>query len=362
MASVVPRYLYDNLLTRSATVITPSSEQASLPRAALRNPLRSDVLRFKSGWTIVAGFNDKIDFNRSGVKVATVTAGNYATGAALATAIVTALEAADATPVWACSYSVSTFKFTISSDLSFTLLFGSGANVSADIAEDLGFAASDTSSGTSQVAGSTSYQSRHYVLFDLGSAASADYVVVINHNLSASGSARLVGDTTATPWVGPDVDQTLSGTSLRIVYFSSASKRYWAVILSDVQNSVGYGELGIASAGPRLELSKGFSYQTTPSTDQLSQVTYALDGPHYRLRRQERKVWTLGYKNLTDADRTALETMMTAMRAGGAFFFNWDSADPTNTIYAFLETGLTFPSAGAPGLWDATLTLKEALG
>src|SRR5687768_8839367 len=118
----IPRFLHTNRTQAAAAIRTASSTDTAFAISWLLDQMRSRVWRSKSGWTIVAGFNDKIDFNRGGVKVATIAAGTYTTAALLAAAVVTALEAADATPAWACSYSGSTFKFTISSDIAFVLL------------------------------------------------------------------------------------------------------------------------------------------------------------------------------------------------------------------------------------------------
>jgi hypothetical protein len=105
----------------------------------------------KAFWplTISAGVNDKIDFNRGGVKVATIAAATYYSAALLAAAVVTALEAADATPVWACSVS-ATGRVTISAGAtSFTLLFSTGANAATSARHVLGFGVVDTASATS---------------------------------------------------------------------------------------------------------------------------------------------------------------------------------------------------------------------
>jgi hypothetical protein len=120
----------------------------------------------KLGWNIVAGKNDKIDFNRGGVKVATITAGSYTTGAALAAAVVTAMTAADGGATWTCSYAANTF--TVGANLAFVLLFGSGTNLATSAAKELGFAVSDTGSATSQVAGNVSNHTREWVDIDLG--------------------------------------------------------------------------------------------------------------------------------------------------------------------------------------------------
>ncbi len=113
--------------------------------------MASTFSKFTFGFQVIAagasGANSKIDFNRGGVKAATVAAGDY-TADEMCAVIVTALEAADSTPVWACSFDVSTGKFTISADQAFTLLWGTGANAAADMHKLLGFDAADQASSS----------------------------------------------------------------------------------------------------------------------------------------------------------------------------------------------------------------------
>lgn len=160
------RIIYDNFIMRAGAVLTPSSEVTSLPRAALLRPLRSDVLRFQAGYDIRSNENDRIDFNRGGNKTATIAAGHYATPALLAAAVVVALEAADATPVWACAWVAGIF--TISSDLAFTLRFSTGSNKARSAHLDMGYTSTDKGSATSQAAEGASYQSRRVLFIDVG--------------------------------------------------------------------------------------------------------------------------------------------------------------------------------------------------
>ena len=85
----VNRVAYDNLLMKPGVILVPSSEEPSMTRQALLRPKIADVLRFRVGWTIRAGENDKIDFavGLAPDQTATVAAGKYPTGAAMAEAV-----------------------------------------------------------------------------------------------------------------------------------------------------------------------------------------------------------------------------------------------------------------------------------
>lgn len=92
----------------------------------------------------VTATNKYLDFtDDQGTQVAVIAEGTYATPVDLATAIQLALDAAS-TETMVCTYSSSTGKFTISSgSLVFSLLFGTGANAANEIAQTIGFTATN---------------------------------------------------------------------------------------------------------------------------------------------------------------------------------------------------------------------------
>lgn len=70
-----------------------------------------------------------------------------------------------------------------------------------------------------------------------------------------------------------------------------------------------------------------------------------------------RRTWSLVYKTLTPADKTALDDFMVTVK-GGADSFNW-THPVTSTVYAVrLEKPLKF-SYVSKDLYDVEMTLKE---
>ncbi len=104
---------------------------------------------------VVTTSNQKIDFEdtAAATKVATVAAGSY-TGTTLAIAIAAAMNAVvGVTGTFACAWSTSTFKFTISESAgptNFKLLWNTGTNKATDISTLCGYsdAADDTGAAT----------------------------------------------------------------------------------------------------------------------------------------------------------------------------------------------------------------------
>lgn len=106
----------------------------------------------KAFWPVtISASNGKIDFNRGGVKVATIAAGTYYSAAELATAVDAALTAADGATTWTVDFP-TTGKVRVSASAAFVLLFSTGANAAASARHILGFGVVDTASSTSAVA------------------------------------------------------------------------------------------------------------------------------------------------------------------------------------------------------------------
>lgn len=166
-----PPIIYRRGRVRSGLgTLSPSSEEPSFTRDALIRTGLMDRLQFKVGWDVVAGVNNKINFNRGGAKTATITAGNYATAALYGAAVKAALQAADATPTWTVAQNADTGLWTISTAAhSFTLLFATGTDRLASARLDLGMAAADTASSSNAVAGTVAvFQGMKFVYFDTG--------------------------------------------------------------------------------------------------------------------------------------------------------------------------------------------------
>lgn len=357
-----------NLGLASATTITAGSADTAFPVTWLRDAVPSKRWRSKLGWNFVTGFNTKIDVVVDGVtKVATITAGNYASGSSAAAAVQAALAAAATSGTWTASYDAVTKKFSAgSTNLGFKFLFSTGANVKSGAGVDLGFAVTDTTSGSALLtAGSSSYHSREYVLFDLGSSMSVTIGIAHGHNLSAAATVTLIGSSASTPWATPGTSQALAGddlTNKRLLTFTSQGYRYWAMVFSDVQNSAGYTELGVPYVGTYWVPARAYDYGHSRVAIRTSLAQRALDGGAvYMLVRKAPKMHRLNFRFLARADRDIYQAIEDAH--GHVFL----AKDPLNflgseTTYGVLSEG-TVKDAELPDFQsNIDVTLSEDLG
>lgn len=133
--------------SRTVTLTTGAYEPIDLAQhvaGLIAAVTTNSVCQIAYGFTIVAGYNNKLDFKTSGTPfTATFTAGDY-TGAALASHIQTQMNAVSAN--WSCSYSATTGLFTFGNSngsAQNALSFGTGTNVATGCATLLGFAIAD---------------------------------------------------------------------------------------------------------------------------------------------------------------------------------------------------------------------------
>ncbi len=340
----VPRLCVVNRIQAAATVLTASSSAIGSPVSRLKDQLRSKTWRSPVGWTIDSN-NNRLDFKVGSTSyAATIASGTYATGAALATAIVAAMEAQYSSPVWGCSYNEGSWtnKFAIWSDVTFSLLWNTGANKAVSIGKCIGFNVSaDDTGGTSYIADDVSFQSRHWLIADLGaSLPSVQAGIVINHNSGTGGIYYMNGFNAS--WGGL-FTQLLSGdANIRIAYLSSLyTPRYLVLVIEDVQNPVGYGEVGIWYAGPYAQPSWSYAIGLEKAWQELSEVTVAIPGAHFVDEKARRPTWSLSWLELPEADRATLAAAFALVPKGRNFFFSFNAvATPTNTEYVYLMEGV----------------------
>lgn len=360
--------LWQNFVQLGGTALQASSAAPAMPVRRLRDQMRSNKWRSATGWTVVTGFNDTIDFNNGSNRVATIAAGTYATGTLMAAAIQSALAAAYATGSWTVTY--SSFKFTITHSLTaFVLKWATGANAAKAAARDLGWTVADTGSATSQTSPAAVYQSRHYVLVDFGVAMDVQVGVALDSNASAAGSYNLQGaDTSAFALTSPATSVlplTVSddGTMRAATFGSVQTRRYWAVIIDDVANADGFVEVGVLFLGGWLQtpdLARGVDR----AGKDYSSAEFADQGANWQNRKQSTSAWSFGYEVVTRAEADEIKALAAFLLTGGDFFFVEDVTDLLSTIhYVFFTELPTAKQRGADmSLWDVALKFQEALG
>lgn len=330
MPDITPRLAWQDFCLLGPTVVTASSTNPAFPRRWMKDQQPGMRWRSVVGWNIVAGFNDKIDITEGGTgdAIATLTAGNYATGALMAVQVATAINAAATDNTWTCTYSTSTYKFTIGHDNVQTggLEWDGGASAATSAGECLGYDTSaDDTGATSYVGDDATYKSREYIQFDFAAAKSVKCFGLEGTNLPSDATITIWADSTTT--FTPDFTDTIpqgTDTDLWFEWISVQTYRYWRIILDDISNDDGYTEIGVPWISSYTEPGRSVEQRYQEPRQELSRVAVADQGSHYVDIKPTRKGYNVQFRSLSASDRDALELFADFAVTGRNFFWGYD--------------------------------------
>lgn len=366
------RVIFQSFAGLSGALLTASSFVEVHPPRRLRDPSPSAKWRSATGWNIVAGFNDKIDITEgsTGDATATLTPGNYATGDLLATEIATQLNAAATDNTWTCTYSSTTFKFTIGHDNVATggLEWSTGASAATSVGKCLGFDVSaDDTGATSYAADNVSYHSREFVLIQTQSAVTATFGAVYDHNFESGATVTLAGNSSDS-WASPGVSATLAAatgeTPSRTKFFASSSYAFWRVVIEDVGNVDGYSEFGVLHVSNYIEPTYDFRAQWGEDREELSEIGMADQGAHWQNEKPTRRLWPITWPALSESEKTnSFDPWLNFVRNGRPFFFAFEpDSDETFVRYVILGKGGVYARIPGASKYQLKVDLMEVLG
>lgn len=335
-----PEFLITNLI--DGATLTESSEESSLPSENVQSAFRTKVWRSKAGWNIIAGVNDKIDITEgtTGDAVATLAAGNYATGALMATQVATAINAAATDNTWTCTYSTATRKFTIGHNEGGNgetggLEWDSGASAATSAGEDLGYDTSADDTGAASYVGDDECRcSREWLGIGLAAATQAKRLAFVSHNLSSAAVVTLYRHTSDDLSAATAVDTVTYDANFMVVEFD-ATYRYWWIHVDDIDNSDSYIEVGRAFLGD-YDIVEYMELGMELVPVDPSQPTMTPEGYVGRNERTQFKRVNFNFAILSETDRDNLIAMYGTIGAFNHFFFR---PDPGKAIFTQSDLG-----------------------
>ena len=327
------RFAENNLAAGDAATVTTSSALAGFPATNLTDSYRFRTWKPAGNFTVTSS-NKKIYINDGSDKTITLTEASY-TYATLASHIQTQLNASSSN--WTCTYSTTTFKFTLgrSSGTAVARL-----SVTTDAAWDmLGYTGSiDDDVGTGQAADEQRNHTSEWIRVDLGVASEITFVSL----LGVLGEVYPLGDTatvtlkanTSMAFSSPALSVTLTpgthGMSDFLDDEADTNYRYWQLEITDRLNTLGptgfeFGHfyLGDYVTIESRNVASGFNkYQVDTSTAEESDsgALYAQAGFKY----MKFESVEIGY--MEASDRRALEQAFYDLGKYTPFYV---SLDPT---------------------------------
>ena len=286
--------------------------------------------------------NNKIDFQETAATplVATLTAGNY-NGHTLATEIKTQLDAAGAS-TYTVTYSDTTNKFTLLSDLSgggniFTLLWLTGVNRGASAADTLGFsdAADDSGAATYTADSIRIHWPYEEISRDLLTAYQYNFIALLGHNFSSSAVIKIFGADDAAFTTNP-VSDTITYNANNIYFYLAAArtKRYIKIRIADPANSAGYLQLAVPYPGNYWEPSRKHGSEYGYGMDEISEGEESDSRAYYGVVSKPRlNTYFFDYQNIDAASRANALDLMDECGIQKAFIFCEDYATPNSYSY-----------------------------
>ena len=370
------RLIFQPFIGLTNAILSASSSEITHPIRRLRDPSPASIWRSRTGWNIVAGFNDKLDFTEgsAGDATATITAGNYLTGTLLTVAIATAINAAATNNTYDVTYSTSTNKFTIArltgSD-TIGLEWSTGANPAANVGIDLGFliAADDTGS-TTYTSDAVAYHSREYVQVQTLTAVSGTFVAALGGNwLPATATVKIQANN-SDAWTAPTVSETLtdalaSGGPLPmwLDYFATASHTFWRLEIQDVANPIAYTEFSVFHVSSFIEPARDFRAAWTQRRSELTEMGFSDQGALFVNEKPSMTTYNLTFPAITESEKSnSFDPLLNFVKIGKPFFVSIEpDTDVLFTRYVHLDRAATYARVPGAGVWSLSLSLTEVL-
>lgn len=268
--------------------VTSSTFQTAYPLANIYDTRRSLIGKFRGNFLITA-LNNKVYINDGANKTATLANAEY-TGTTLAAQIQTQLNAVSTN--WTCTYSLTTFRFTIArSSGTSTLKISTTTNAAWDL---IGFVGVLDLTPLSNLADEPRIHGEEFVQVDLGAPQEINFAGLIGPitesiGLSPAAEVRIQGNN-INDWTAPQTN-VLMDISGGAFGYPDTAQRFWRISIKDRKNTLGPNALSISymsiSTAVKFEvtnIANGFSIRTVdPSLPILSEngTAYFFTKPKY---------------------------------------------------------------------------------
>lgn len=199
------------------------------------------------------------------------------------------------------------------------------------------------------------------IVADASGALKASYVLIANHNLSATATIKLQGNATDN-WTDPTFDETLAwNANIIIKKFTEAEYLYWRFLFIDPDNVDGYVKLGLLYLGVYYEV------EEPPDSDLLhreidtTKTSFSDSGQAYSKIGIQYKTYAIKMGTLEETTRQGLLSLYKVVGLHGHFFLLLDenNQDKLPVVYCKLEKIFAYRHAGGY-LWrDEAMRFRE---
>ena len=162
------------------------------------------------------------------------------------------------------------------------------------------------------------------IVFDNLSAVSVDSILIARHNLTSSATVTLEGNATDV-WTSPSVSESVTyDAGIMRKSFTTASYRYWRLVISDGTNPDGYIQIGRAWIGADYTTPKiGMTVTEVRNTRDVK--TKSISGQTYGDKRYNFSQFITTWPLVTHTQKSELITIFNTFTNNTPFFIEFDS-------------------------------------
>ncbi len=194
-----------------------------------------------------------------------------------------------------------------------------------------------------------------------GSTITADSCAVINHNFSGSSETKIQAHASDS-WGSPSVSTVVTfRAGTMVLFFTSASFRFWRFSFDDTTNTDGFYEVGRLMLGEYLQVDPSSLVEFPEKHVRNDNVAFSRSNQHYADQGSGWKELSYQFQDSDDTMKGKVEVMWGSV---GKFIpillMNYDTTfTVVEPLYASITNDLTFGHKKFDR-WDYSINLREA--
>lgn len=361
------RIVYKNLW-RSGRILGQGSQHPQFPASDTQvdSPYQFWRTRYGTGsgngiFGVIAG-KRYIYFDEGGSELTGIVDLGVYNGQELAVKIAAAMNAAvGKTLTYACTYSETTAKFTISASGNFTLRWLTGSYPTNDISELCGFDSSADDTGASSYTSDYRriHYARDYITCDTINAMGVNFFGFLGHNISSAGQINMLGANDQA-FTQDYIDLSIPYNAGNIFYFHSSllSRRYWQASIQDIANPQGFVQIGTIIVGFYWQPERSFGKHKRGKYGR-SQVDLSDSGVPFCQKKTIGDLFRFPFSALTEADKAHALALQEEAEIHSGIVVCEDYNNPNTNSYWVLPLDLVELEYKAYDNYGWQLTARE---
>ena len=199
----------------------------------------------------------------------------------------------------------------------------------------------------------------------MGNTIDAETLIIAGHNLTASATVTLQGNTTDA-WGAPAFSVSMSAiwdyaANIFVIDTTAVTTyRYWRLVFSDATNPDGMLKVGRVFLGTGLNIIRGVSDSFVEREIETSQTDFSISGQAYTDPGFKYRLYDLFFPYWTESMRQSIKTMLVTVGKHKPIFLviDSDNIDKLDVVYCLIISDGNYTYLNGYN-WSSTLTFRE---